>query len=444
MYNSILEKILLPLGDAALGTSFIRELKRWRGISMLNEDDLRILQRSNLSRLLEYAVKEIPYYRGLKGKDISDPFELLKEFPILTKSEIKQNIEDLVHGDKRNLVKEVSSGSTGVQGTVYMSKHEQSISRAIQTLWWEWAGYRLGNRFFQTGMTTHRGMVKRIKDVILRTRYTPAFDLHDGYIADRLNPLHSTEDYMLGGYASSLYTISQVAKERDINDIKFKSAISWGDKLFPHYRRSIESVFKTKVFDTYGCTEGLMIAAQKDLDHMYIMSPHVVIEIVDEYGKEVPDGQVGHVLVTRLDGNSMPLIRYRVGDLAIKLPEDEYPENRELNFPLLKQVIGRETDIVRTKSGKYLIVHFFTGIFEHFPQIKQFRVVQSNLDGIVIEYIPDRDFATGLLTKIRQKITDHLQEEFEVLFKEVERIHPTPSGKPQLIELRLSTPATPE
>ena len=32
---------------------------------------------------------------------------------------------------------------------------------------------------------------------------------------------------------------------------KFDAAISWGDKMFDHYKRSIESAFQTKVFENY-------------------------------------------------------------------------------------------------------------------------------------------------------------------------------------------------
>jgi phenylacetate-CoA ligase len=82
----------------------------------------------------------------------------------------------------------------------------------------------------------------------------------------------------------------------------------------------------------------------------------------------------------------MPLIRYNLGDLAIKLPRSEYPKDSSLQLPLLQKIVGRETDIVYTPNGKGLIVHTFTGIMEHYQEIKQFRVLQTTLDKITIEY----------------------------------------------------------
>jgi phenylacetate-CoA ligase len=203
--------------------------------------------------------------------------------------------------------------------------------------------------------------------------------------------------------------------------------------MFPHFRRTIEEQFQTRVFDTYGCTEGCMIAAQCDCFSYHIMTPQVYVEVLDDHGQPVPPGVFGNVIVTRLDNYSMPLIRYHVGDLASLEPPDRMCECGR-GLPLLKQIIGRDTDIVRTRSGKHMIVHFFTGIFEFYPQIKQFRVVQETLDEITIEYIPDAGFTPAITKKINEQITSLLQEDFPVRFIEVDRIDPTPSGKPQIVQ----------
>jgi phenylacetate-CoA ligase len=332
---------------------------------------------------------------------------------------------------KEKLVSEKSSGSSGIQGEVFVSRKEQSAFQAIQTLTWEWAGFRLGDSLLQNGITPDRGMVKSIKDFLLRTQYVSAFNLDNRRVAHILEGLDKKRFF--GGYASSLFVFSEVAKQNSIDHIKFESAISWGDKMFSHYRESIETQFKTKVYDTYGTTEGFMIAAQKDLPYYYILSPHVYLELLDEQGNEVPDGEIGHVVVTRLDAFEMPLIRYYLGDLAIKLPYEKYPEKRDLQFPLLKKIIGRDTDIVRTQSGKKMIVHFFTGIFEHVQEILQFRVVQNSLNELTIEYIPRENFNAEVLKIVTKKIQDYLQEPFPVNFVKVENIPSTASGKPQII-----------
>ena len=204
--------------------------------------------------------------------------------------------------------------------------------------------------------------------------------------------------------------------------------------LFDQYEENIERVFGCPVFDTYGCSEGIMMAAKKDLDYYYIMTPHVHMEIVDDRGNEVPDGQMGHVVLTRLDGYSMPLIRYHIGDMAVKLPREEYPERRELNYPLLERVVGRDTDVIKVPSGKYMTVHFFTSLFRDIPDIVQFRVVQKTPGEIEIEYIPAESFDPRGLKQVESKINARLGEKYSVKWKKVDHIPPTASGKPQIVQ----------
>lgn len=414
-----------------LGTQYIATLKQWRRVQQYSESELENLQQQKLEKLLVHAIRNIPYYQSLSSSSKLK----LTDFPVLTKVLIKENTDRLLwHPEqKHELICEKSSGSSGVQGQVFMSRKEQSKVQAAQTMLWEWAGYYIGKSMLQTGMTLNRGIVKAIKDALFRTRYVSAFGLEEKEVEHVLQSLRDGSCPTFGGYASSLYVYAEVAAKKDIQSVRFKSVISWGDKMFSHYRTLIEKRFHTKVFDTYGTTEGFMIAGQKDLEYYYILSPQVYLEIVDRDGNEVPDGQMGYVLVTSLDAYEMPLIRYYLGDLAVKLPRSNYPQHRDLNFPLLERIVGRDTDIVRTPSGKSMIVHFFTAIFEHLPEIKQFRIVQKELSSLIVEYIQSENFDPSALNTIQEKIQLYLKEDFPVHFVQVYEIPVSPSGKPQII-----------
>ncbi len=216
--------------------------------------------------------------------------------------------------------------------------------------------------------------------------------------------------------------------------------ISLGDKLYDHYIKNFNEAFKNPtIIDTYGCAEGILIACQKDLKYYYIMSPHVFVEIVDDQGNEVEDGKVGHVLVTCLTNKAMPIIRYKLGDLAAKLPRDLYPEKRKHNYPLLQKIIGRDTDCVTTVDGINIFVTTFVAIMEFYPEIKQFKIVQENLKSIKIEYLTDSNFAfrTATLLKIENEIKKLTQNNLEIIFEEVQAVSSTKSGKPQVIESKL-------
>lgn len=434
-YSWMVQKIILPVGDLLLGTRFIRELEKWRKIQWYNSNQLEEYERERLAKLLIHATNKVEYYKNLGLNPIpEDPVQWLSSFPILHKKNIKGQESKFIFGEPSKLVKETSSGSSGIQGEVYMSKVEASTSQAIQTMLWEWSGYRLGDPLLQLGITPHRNFIKRIKDLMLRTNYQQAFDIDHSQVDRALKRITSGTSYF-GGYASGLYTYALLASKPP----SFKSIISWGDKMFDHYRKNIESTFNSKVYDTYGCTEGFVIAGQCEEGSYHILSPHVKLELVDDNGIEVGVGELGRVVVTRLDGFSMPLIRYYLGDLAVKEnPEMKCKCGRSL--PILKRIVGRDTDIVKTKSGKVLIVHFFTGILEHFPAIRQFRIVQQNREGFILEYIPEQAlFREEILTEIKEIMESKINEPMDINFVKVDVILPTSSGKPQIIKSLLKT-----
>ena len=437
--NNLLENLILPLGDFATGGSFLAELKKARHVANQSADALHSMSLQKLEKLLKHATTHARFYAPYATAQAGPEAEhWLSSFPILDKKTLRANTNDLVTRPIDGLIKCASSGSTGFQSITYLDKKQRSITRAVQTLWWEWAGYKLGAPILQTGITPNRGSEKKIKDALFSTHYLQAFSHSKAEAITALSWAKKQHQPVLGGYASSLYVLATMALELGI-EVKFKTAITWGDKLFDHYRTTIEKAFGCKTFETYGSAEGFMMAGQADLNMLYQMSPYVFMEILDDNGNPVPDGQMGNVVVTNLDSFAMPMIRYKIGDLAIKLPKEHYPLQRQFQFPILQKVVGRDTDLVKTASGKYLVVHSFTGIFEHLPQISQFCVIQNELSGITIEYIPGQGFEPSILKHIEQKILGYLQESFDIQFKAVTHIPPTKSGKPQLIISNLTS-----
>jgi phenylacetate-CoA ligase len=433
IYSKMLERTVLPVGDRIEGGGFMPHLRRYRREQWLSAAELRQLQYVRLADMLDYARIRVPFYRRLPKK-VQNPFRDLKSFPVMDKRAINENLDALLTAPKETLVAEASSGSSGLQGTVYMDKSAQASQRAMQTLWFEWSGYRFGDSILQTGMTLDRGFIKRTKDLVLNTAYIPAFDLDEKQIEIVLRTVEKRPRRFLFGYASSLYVLAGTALDLGLRSLKFEYAVSWGDKLFPHYRERIREAFGCETLDTYGCTEGAMIAAQCRDGNYHLSVNQCFVEIVDERGEPVPDGRMGRVLVTRLDNFAMPLIRYDIGDLAELETAGSERCRCGRRTPLLRRVIGRDTDIVLTRSGKRMIVHFFTAIFEHVPEIRQFKVVQNDLDGIEIRYIPAENFRPATLAEVERKIHTHLKEKFPIRWVETEYIAPTGSGKPQIIE----------
>jgi phenylacetate-CoA ligase len=435
MYNKLLEKIIFPLADLILDVNYIKVLNEWKELENSTPEQILKLQEERINYLINYTRNNVPFYKSFLK------LEKLSDFPITSK-ELYKSDEDLFisdHYSKNKLIIEKSSGSSGVQGKVYMTKKEAFNSMAHQTYLWSWAGYRIGMPIFQLGMSTNRSGLKKIKDILFRSTYKQAFNLDPNDVVKNLNfLLKNKKGYFFGGYASGLFEYAKIANREELVDLKFKAIISWGDKMFYHYRELLENQFGCKVFDNYGTTEGFQIAGECEHHNLHILSPHVFVEILDENGREVKPNCWGHVVVTRLDSFSMPLIRYRLGDLAMKA---------ELNakckcgrpFPMLKKVIGRDTDVIKTPSGNTLIVHFFTGILEHISEIEQFQVIQNEELTFELNYIKNESFLDfeRVLKNLHDIFEKKAGEKLNVKYNEVSQIFNSPSGKPQIIVSRL-------
>lgn len=429
----ILEGIVLPLGDRFFGTRFIKELKIQRKYSLCSEIELEKIQQEKLQKILIHATENTMFYSGYRKGDLSLNDWLLT-FPILSKKDTIGSTDLLISKTHRKskLIKYESSGSSGLRSLVYLDKEEQSIIRAILINWWEWNGYYIGKPVFQTGMSPERGLLKSLKDKLFNTYYFTAFGLDEEEIVSALRKIKNVKNMHLFGYASSLYEIARVANKHNL-DVKFDKAMSQGDKLFDHYTKEIESAFKCDVVEDYGLNEGIMIGQKKDLPFFYVYTPNVFLEIVDDSGNRVEDGTMGRIIATKLDGYAMPLIRYDTGDLGVMLPKSKYPLNRAYNFPLLERVVGRNTDIIKTIDGKTLIVHTFTGIFEFFPEIQQFQVVQKTIDSITFRYIPSKQFQESVLQRIEDRFRELTASSIGIVWEKVYTIEPSKSGKPQII-----------
>ena len=434
MNNFLLEKIALPLGDLILKTNFIKNLNFWRSFDSLSELELINYQEKQLKNQLLYAQKYVSKYKGIKIDLNKKANEIIKSFPILTKDDLRSNPKFLQINNNQHVSRIYSSGSTGVSTWVSMNKSDLMSIQSLSIHLWELCGYKIGNPILQTGISPKRSRLKKMKDLFFGVHYVSAFTLTKDDLKKICSRLSRNNKYTLVGYPSSLNIIAEYIIENNIN-LKLMTIIGLGDKLFDHYKKNIEKAFGCKIHETYGSSEGFQIGFQADLDYMYLYTPQVYVELLDDKNNPVKEGEIGNVVVTRLDNKHMPLIRYKLGDLAIMLPKEKYPINRKFNFPLIEKVIGRNTDVVILPDNRKLIVHSFTGIFEYIPEIKQFKIIQKNRKSMTVQFIPDDNFTKEVLKNCKLKLQKIINNNnFKIFFEEVSVIEGKRSGKPQIIE----------
>lgn len=428
--RSTFVRLVLWSYDIVFQTRLMKTVRYYNKLSLKSSSEVQALSEHALEKILRYAVNNSKYYSNVDLSLTSDVYESLSRFPVLSKRDLNLHSHDLLIRDGNSLIVNKSSGSTGVRTVTYQNRKEQSIVRGIQLFWWLQFGYNFGDRIIQTGINFPRSFPKRIKDIVLRVHYIPAFSYNELHILKILRRLENYHSVCVVGYASSLNAINKTMVNNNIKTQAITTVVSLGDTLYPHYRSAIKW---GQIYDTYGCSEGVLIAAQLDGKYYYVMNTHVHIEILDKNNNPVKDGEMGEITITRLDNYSQPLIRYKVGDLGILLPLKEYPDKRNFPFQILKEICGRTGDIVMSTKGGTHVVHAFTGVFEHISEIIQWQIEQEKIDEMIIRYISNSELSYHKLREIEQRLLSFLGEDFKIDWELVSEILASPSGKPRLI-----------
>ncbi len=105
---------------------------------------------------------------------------------------------------------------------------------------------------------------------------------------------------------------------------------------------------EVSLFATYSSTE--MGATFSECEHGlggHVHPELIIVEIIGEDGEEVPDGQVGEVVVTTLGVEGMPLLRFRTGDMAAKLVDRCLCGRWSYR---LTPLVGRKNNMIKLKG----------------------------------------------------------------------------------------------
>ena len=145
------------------------------------------------------------------------------------------------------------------------------------------------------------------------------------------------------------------------------------------------------IADNYGSTEAFL-AWQCAGGNYHQNAEHVLIEIVDEAGREVSPGQMGRVLVTTLENYLMPLVRYEIGDYATTAG-GACACGRTL--PSIGPVVGRGVNLFRSADGRLINPWDLANTLRVIPAVATFQVIQKALDQIVVKYVADAPIVSG-------------------------------------------------
>lgn len=430
--------LVAPVWAAWEGSPYLQHYRRLRRLQWDEPETIRQRQLAALRSLVQHAAETVPYYRrrftelGRTATDLRT-IDDLSRLPILTKQDIRDHADDLISESYRGqrLHVKKTSGSTGVPLTVWLDDQGMQFKRACTLRSDEWSGWRLGERVAKVWGNPeyqHWGWRGWLRNKLLeRADYLDTLKMDEAALARFARRLRQSQPPLIFGHAHSVYLLAQFVARHGPQGIRPRGIITTAMVLHPWQRRVIEETFACRVTNRYGCEEVSLIACECERhEGMHINADGLIVETLVN-GKPAAEGQPGAVVVTDLVNRAMPLIRYKVGDVAV-LTSRRCSCGRGL--PLLERLEGREADYVTTEDGQLISGISLTENFAMLvPGVAQMQIIQETRTHFRFRIVPGDQFGEDSVATMSRLVRERFGERTRYEIEYVAAIAPEPSGK---------------
>jgi len=373
------------------------------------------------------------YQRMIENREI----ENWESIPIIRKNDLQIPLKEIL--SKGYQVKDVfvnnTSGSTGIPLFFAKDKFCHAMTWAYILEAYRNIGIDYGKskqaRFYGIPKTPLKYYKELIKDYFSNRVRFPVFDLSDAKLELFLKDFEKRRFEYLYGYTSSLVLFAKFLFTRGVllKDVckSLHCCIVTSEVCSQEDKLILEHNFGVKVINEYGAAE-LDIIAFSDQDGDWILNDkNLFIEIVDEAGVAVEDGQNGSVVVTSLYNNAMPFIRYSLGDI-LKLSKQKKGNSRKV-----ESMEGRVNDVAILPSGKkspgLTFYYVSKSLMNEDGLIKEFVIKQLAVDHFHFDYVALDELSERQQLKVKKMVEKYLEPRLHVSFTRVDQIERVGSGK---------------
>ena len=428
------------------GSKIPANLKCIKSLERLSQEELKIFQDNKLKELLLHSYKNVPYYhRILRDSDVIDENENINldnfdRIPILTKDIIRREGENLYSKDyqKRKYYTNTSGGSTGEPVKFIQDKYYDDWNIATKIYFKKFVEQDVGDkelRLWGSERDILEGKEKlsiRLRNWLYNRKELNSFKMSEKDVFEFVDKWNEFKPRWVEAYVQSVYEFGKFIRENDLNIYSPKGVLTSAGTLYPEMRGSIGDVFQCKVFNRYGSREvgGVACNCEKS-DELHVAVWRSYIEILDANLNPIKTGEIGKIYITTLDNYSMPLIRYDIGDIAVRSENEQCSCGR--GMPLIKKIEGREISVFKTKEGKIVpgefFIHFIGVVFNK-GFISKFQVIQKDyylikIKVVILDKIGFENGKNEIINSIKKVMGQDCKVEFEF----VDVIEPLESGK---------------
>lgn len=433
-YEPLFRRVLFPLYESGIRRrQTLRYLHEYEQNQWRTHEQTETLQWKKLQDLVRHCWEQVPYYReswqalGIRAaEDIASPADYAR-LPVLGKPEIRANFDKLIAPAYRDgLLYKTTGGSTGEP--LRFGYTRESYERRLAIMWrgYGWSGARLGQRTLYLWGTSI-GAQKR-KDRLYHAAFNRymlnAFEMSEARMAQYADTLDRFRPETVVSYVAPIVKLAEWLIANGRRAHRPQRILCAAESLHESQRRIIEQAFGCPAYNTYGCREFMLIAAEcEHRSGLHVNADQLKVELGATDG-DAPGPR--DIIVTDLHNYGMPLLRYANGDLAT---EGARTCACGRALPLLASVDGRKLDALRTPDGRFVPGEYIVYAFLYATGIKRYQVVQKRLDAFEIRIVRDRDFEPSTVDLVRRELLKVVGESVDLNFEFVEQIPLTQTGK---------------
>lgn len=430
-------------------------LERYKRLWYASADEIRAYQQEMLLKLLKECVTYSSWYRGVANQHgitldeiTKDPFGSLMRFPILTKEERRTAYEAIMNqAPGRDIIHRAHTSGTTGSPTVNLTDKE-SIN----------AGFGLWGRFHHViGLPRNRVRSIRFSGKIFvkpSARKPPfwvynateqqllvsSYHLAEEYLGTIVNKINEFKPVFMDGYPSSMFVIADFIKRNNIKLSFTPTAIATtAETLYDYHRQVIEEVFGCHVYNQYASSEGGPFITECREGNLHLNIDSGIFEFFRPDGSIAGPGDVAELVVTSLRTFKLPLIRYAIKDVVELLPT-ELMCSCGCNMPMVKQVVGREDDILWTPDRGY--IGRMDTAYKGLAHIVKSQVVQHSPELVEIISVVDAAYSKEMEDKFLQNLRERMGQVITVKFTYVDDIPNGKAGKFDAVVRKFPLPNT--
>jgi len=382
---------------------------------------IRRVQDQIFLETIAYACERFPYYRKaldsqcLKPESIKS-LEDISQLPFTERDDLQRFNQEFLSVPRNETAELVSTtGTTGEPAFIAMTKNDLERLAYNEERSFSCAGTVPGDFFhiavtcdnlFIAGIAYYSGLLRLGASVV---RVGPRNILrHIDLIKDlRPNGIVAVPSFII--------RLASLADEIGLNPVELgiKKMVLIGDSIRDSSLNSntsgklIEEAFGDICYSTYGLTEGQISFCEcREKRGLHSHPELVIAEVVDDEGNSLPDNAEGELVITTLQTEGMPLIRYRTGDITFKISS---PCQCSRNSLRIGPILGRKHHKLKFKG-----VTIYPGTIENailgIKDIENFQIEaytgDDGTDHIILRigsHRKDRDFISSLTDALRSR-----------------------------------------